>query len=181
MRCGLTMWAFGGLLAVGVGAALLHGQSQNAPTVTPADYLRWRGEMKNWGRWGPDDERGASNLITPARIVNAAKLVKSGIVVSLAHAVPQQVAADVGANGVFHRTTNAITATNTVDTYSVSYHGQAVAHMDTFCHFFFEGKMYNGYSVADNISPETGCKKDGIMAWRDGVVTRAVLYDMPQL
>ena len=41
--------------------------------------------------------------------------------------------------------------------------------------------MYNGYSVADNITPETGCKKDGIMAWKDGIVTRAVLYDIPQL
>lgn len=181
MRRGLTVSVLGGLLAVGVGAAVLYGQSRSAPTVTPADYLRWRSEMKNWGRWGPDDERGASNLITAARIVNAAKLVKSGIVISLAHAVPQQVAADVGVNAVFHRTTNGISATNTTDTYQVSYHGQAVAHMDSFCHFFFEGKMYNGYPVADNISPETGCKKDSIMAWREGVVTRAVLYDMPQL
>lgn len=53
--------------------------------------------------------------------------------------------------------------------------------MDAFCHFFFEGQMYNGYSVADNITPETGCDKGDVMAWRDGIATRAVLYDIPQL
>src|SRR5258706_851807 len=157
------------------------GQTQSPSSATPADYLKWRNELKNWGRWGADDERGASNLITPAKSLSAAKLVKSGIVVSLAHPEPQQVDAEVPAAAVFHRTTNGITATNTTDTYAVSYHGLGVSHMDAFCHFFFEGKMFNGYSVADNISPETGCKKGSIMAWKDGVVTRAVLYDMPAL
>ena len=56
-----------------------------------------------------------------------------------------------------------------------------MSHTDAFCHFFFEGQMYNGYSVKDNITPETGCKAGDIMGRRDGIVTRAVLYDMPQL
>src|SRR5436190_11847444 len=41
--------------------------------------------------------------------------------------------------------------------------------------------MYNGFSVAENITPEAGCRNGSVMAWRDGIVTRAVLYDMPQL
>ena len=61
------------------------------------------------------------------------------------------------------------------------YHGQATAHMDTFCHQYADGQMYNGYSVKDNINPQEGCKKGSIMAWRDGIVTRGVLYDIPQL
>src|SRR6266853_4784599 len=83
-----------GLLLPGVLAISLQrvrGQTQSPSSATPADYLKWRNELKNWGRWGADDERGASNLITPAKSLSAAKLVKSGIVVSLAHAVPQQV------------------------------------------------------------------------------------------
>jgi hypothetical protein len=173
-----------GLLLAGVLAISLQrarSQTQSPSSATPADYLKWRSELKNWGRWGANDERGASNLITPAKSLSAAKLVQSGIVVSLAHAVPQQEGPEVPATAVFHRTTNGITSTNTTDTYSVSYHGLAVSHMDAFCHFFFDGKMFNGYAVADNISPETGCKKGSIMAWKDGVVTRAVLYDIPQL
>jgi kynurenine formamidase len=167
--------------ALGISLRLSQGQDRSQATVTPADYLRWRTEFKNWGRWGPDDQRGASNLITAQKVLSATKLVRSGIVVSLAHPVPQHSDAETPDSAVFHRVTNGISATNTTDNYQVSYHGLTLSHMDAFCHFFFEGKMYNGYSVADNITPETGCKKDDIMAWKDGVVTRAVLYDIPQL
>jgi kynurenine formamidase len=172
------------LVAAAAGAL---AQSQPRPavpgsSVTPADYLRWRDTFKNWGRWGADDQRGTSNLMTPQKVVNAAKLVKTGAVISLAHAEPQQVVADTPASAVFHRTTDgAISATNTTDNYQVSYHGLSVAHMDSFCHFFFDDKMFNGYSAKENITSENGCAKDNIMAWRDGIVARAVLYDMPQL
>jgi kynurenine formamidase len=170
------------ILAVVFGAFAARAERQNSTsTVTPADYIRWRSEIKNWGRWGADDERGASNLITPARIRNAARLVKTGQIVSLAHPMPQKVEADVPAGSVFHRVTNIVSDTITVDNYQVGYHGLVVAHMDAFCHFVFEGQMYNGYPVAGNITPEAGCKKGDIMAWKDGIVTRAVLYDMPQL
>ena len=155
-------------------------QSTNA-SVTPTDYIRWRSEFKNWGRWGADDERGTTNLITPEKVMSAVKLVKTGQVVSLAHAVPQQAAADVPEAAVFHRTTLGIDANATRDNYQVSYHGQATAHMDTFCHQFADGQMYNGFSVKENITPEAGCKKGSVMAWRDGIVTRDVLYDIPQL
>src|SRR5215475_15902696 len=74
-------------------------------SVRPADYIRWRSEFKNWGRWGADDERGTTNLIMPEKVMSVVKLVKTGQVVSLAHAVPQQAAVDVSEGAVFHRTT----------------------------------------------------------------------------
>ena len=40
--------------------------------------------LKNWGRWGPHDEIGTLNNITPQDIVNAARLIRSGKVFSLA-------------------------------------------------------------------------------------------------
>ena len=156
------------------------GQS-NRSSVTPADYMRWKTEFRNWGRWGKDDERGTSNLITAAKIVSVARLVKTGEVVSLAHAVPQKAAADVPDAAVFHRTTLNVGPNSALDNYQVSYHGLSTAHMDAFCHQFADGQMYNGFSVKENITPEAGCKKGSVMAWRDGIVTRAVLYDMPQL
>ena len=63
----------------------------------------------------------------------------------------------------------------------MSYHGLSLGHTDAFCHFFMDGQMYNGYSVKENITPETGCKQGSIMGRRDGIVTRGVLYDMPQM
>ncbi len=120
-------------------------------------------------------------MITPQKVQNALKLVKNGIVVSLAHAEPQVVAADVGAAGIFHRVTNGITEGGTTDNYQVSFHGQTVAHIDSWCHFFENGLMYNGVPVKDNLSAETGCAKGSVMNWKDGIFTRAVLYDMAQL
>ena len=40
-------------------------------------------KCKNWGRWGPDDEAGTLNFITPQDIVAAAALVRKGKVFSL--------------------------------------------------------------------------------------------------
>jgi len=60
----------------------------------------------------------------------------------------------------------------------VSYHGLTVSHIDSWCHFFENGQMYNGTPVADNITPETGCKKGGVMNWKDGILhaSRAVRH-----
>jgi kynurenine formamidase len=160
------------------------GAAAQAPPDTAAlraNYERWRMEFKTWNRWGADDNKGTSNLITPQKVLSAIKLVKRGTVVSLAANEPQQVAADVGANGLFRRTTNAITEGGTTDTYSVSYHGLTVSHIDSWCHFIENGQMYNGIPAKDNITPEAGCIKGGVMNWKDGVFTRAVLYDIAQL
>jgi len=172
------------LRAQGQAGAVARGPAPAAPADTAAmrsDYERWRTEFKTWGRWGNDDNKGTSNLITPQKVLSAIKLVKSGTVISLAANEPQQVAPDVGANGLFRRTTNGITAGGTTDTYSVSYHGLTVSHIDTWCHFFENGQMYNGTPVKDNITPETGCKKGSVMNWKEGIFTRAVLYDIARL
>ncbi len=42
-------------------------QSSSDRHVTKAQYDGWKAELSNWGRWGPDDEIGALNLITPAK------------------------------------------------------------------------------------------------------------------
>ena len=93
-------------LHVQAGSATIQTPAAVAPADTAAmraNYERWRTEFKTWGKWGPDDNKGTSNLITPQKVLSAIELVKSGIVVSLAHPEPQQAAADVSANGVFHR------------------------------------------------------------------------------
>ena len=156
--------------------------------VAPADteelrdqYEQWRQDFKTWGRWGPGDNKGASNLITPEKVLSAARLVRSGTVVSLAPPVPQVAAADVNENGLFLRTTLRITEGGTADNYQVSYHGLTVAHMDSWCHFFENGQMYNGIPVEGNLTAEDGCKQGSVMNWKDGVATRAVLYDIAQL
>ena len=41
----------------------------------------------------------------------------------------------------------------TGDTFFIAYHGYAHTHMDTLCHFLYDGKMYNGYSQ-DEVTEE---------------------------
>ena len=50
--------------------------SETVPTN--AEMQAYLEANKNWGRWGPEDERGALNYITPERVAKAAQAVRTG-------------------------------------------------------------------------------------------------------
>ena len=51
---------------------------------SPATKAQSSDENRWWpSEWGSDDERGAANRMTPMRIVEAARLIREGIVYSL--------------------------------------------------------------------------------------------------
>ena len=50
--------------------------------------------LSNWGRWGPEDELGTLNLITPAARLAAARLVRDGVSVTCARPVVTDLTAD---------------------------------------------------------------------------------------
>src|SRR5262249_2057977 len=64
----------------------------------------------------------------------------------------------------------------TGDTFFISYHGYVHTHMDSLCHFLWDGKMYNGYSK--NEVTENGEAKNAILNFNPGIITRGVLMDM---
>jgi hypothetical protein len=51
------------------------------------EVLGYVEQVSNWGRWGPDDQRGTLNLITDEHRVAAARLVSDGRTVSCARAI----------------------------------------------------------------------------------------------
>src|ERR1700736_6772853 len=64
-----------------------HGPGQGGGMPTPpteADVLSYHEKLSNWGRWGPEDQLGTLNLITPQTRRSAAALVREGISVSCA-------------------------------------------------------------------------------------------------
>src|SRR5690349_19486887 len=132
-------------------------------------------QVKNWGRWGPDDQLGAANLITEGKRREALALAKNGITVSLAHPPIKEVAPD-NPNPFNHTMNRGLTT----DTYSVSYHGYAHSHIDALCHFLYKDQTYNGYARAD-VNTDKGCAKLGIDNLKNGVITRGVLVDIPHL
>ena len=49
-----------------------------------ADVEALAQQYKNWGKWGPDDQLGTLNYITPDLVRSAATLVRDGRILSLA-------------------------------------------------------------------------------------------------
>jgi hypothetical protein len=47
------------------------------------DFRRAADDVRNWGRWGDDDEIGTLNFITAEKVAEAAGCVKKGSVISL--------------------------------------------------------------------------------------------------
>ena len=169
-----------GLILLAAGMSIPYAQTAgNArPTITnAADFNRAMKELSNWGRWGKEDELGAANLITPAKRKQALALAKEGVTISLAHDVAQEKAPD--APFILERTLNAVTETGTTDRYQYTgtYHGIVHSHLDAVnCHIMWEGKGYNGRST-EEIRAAGGCPKGNINVLKDGVVTRAILFD----
>ena len=141
------------------------------------DFERAMEELSNWGRWGAEDELGASNLITPDKRIAAAALVTEGISVSLAHDVAQERALD--ASSILNREVLRVSATGASDRYQYtgSYHGVIHSHLDAVdCHIMYEGKGYNGVAM-EEIEAAGGCPRGSINALKDGIVTRGILFD----
>src|SRR6516165_781096 len=117
------------------------------PLVTQAEYERWQKNLSNWGRWGKDDELGTLNLITPAKHLAAAALVKDGVAVSLASNAQTRKDIDVPCPVEW----SMVTASEAGATDRVAYpciHGAGTTHLDSFAHRFFGGRMWNGYPVS---------------------------------
>ncbi len=156
-------------------------QAPRAPAMARADFEKLLKQVSNWGRWGADDQKGATNLITPAVRRRALGLVRDGESYSMAHDAEFQrgpdnttpVVSKMIATGVAARDTG---PANTGDSFFMQYHGYAHTHMDSFCHFLYDGKMYNGFSK-DEVT-ENGAAKGSIINFKNGIMTRGVLMDM---
>src|ERR1700744_2986757 len=119
-------------------------------------------KLKNWGRWGQDDQVGTLNHILPEDIVRAAGLIRTGKVFALGipldHSGPQ--------TGIFGNRWNPIhtmlaTGTDAAggrqdkaspiyyadDAFNMPVH--AATHWDALGHIFYEGKMYNGFDARE--------------------------------
>jgi kynurenine formamidase len=145
------------------------------PTVTEAEYERWKKDLSNWGRWGKDDQIGALNLITPSKRRQAADLVKEGFAVSLAADVDTVKAVDN--QNPYEHTMLAIGS----DRIAVSYHGIAHTHLDSLAHVNANGVFYNGYTPDPEAVLKQGHPRNSIHNVKNGIFTRAILIDIPRL
>jgi kynurenine formamidase len=175
------------ILVAGTMAAGWVAVAQSNRNATKADFDRLMTELSNWGRWGKDDQMGAVNLITPEKRRLALRVVKEGASFSMAHNAeferaidnPTPIERKMTRTGVFDAQKGAPETGGSGDTFFISYHGYVHTHMDSLCHFFYKGKMYNGYSQQE--VTESGAAKNSILNFKNGIVTKAVLFDIPRL
>jgi hypothetical protein len=155
--------------------------------VTLPLLARWEHDLSNWGRWGPDDQRGTLNLITPQKTVEATRLVTDGVSVTLQHFPTGERAVDAQAFGEFRHWMSRVNPQTgeplfALDEIQFSLHDGLLSHIDALCHYRTEinGEyvIYNGYP--QNLTAE-GCQDLAVDRMGPGYVTRGVLVDMPLL
>src|SRR5258708_22116587 len=151
-------------------------------------------KYKNWGRWGATDEIGTLNHTTPADIVAAAQLVRTGKVISLAlnfdHTGPQGAKSKYPAMGRVNPV-HTMLRTGT-DAYSgvLDHRGiraaddmvvmplQCGTQWDGLGHVFYENNMWNGYGCREVTS--AGSQKRGIEKTKARIVGRGLFLDVPR-
>ncbi len=117
-------------------------------------------KLRNWGRWGNDDQIGTLNHVTPQDIVAAGQLIRKGKVFALGIPLDQS----GPQNGLFGGRWNPIHTMLATGTDAVAgrqdaspnlrYADDAIdmpvqgaTHWDSLGHIFYEDKMYNGHDA----------------------------------
>jgi kynurenine formamidase len=160
--------------------------------VTMNDINSAAKRLKNWGRWGKDDEIGTLNYITPDDVVAATRLVRSGKVYSLAlnydSKGPQIGKTSYAPMGRFNPV-HLMLRTGT-DAYAgvLDQRGiraaddivvmplQCGTQWDGLGHVFYENSMWNGYDCREVTS--AGAQKCGIEKTKQRMVGRGIFLDV---
>lgn len=139
-------------------------------------------QLSNWGRWGPDDQRGTTNLITPERIAAAAGLIRTGETLALGIPLdsdgpqpggdrtnPIRLMAETGQEQMFPG------GFRYADDY-VFMPLQAGSQYDALAHVHYDGFLYNGHPAGGlTVKGAAAC---GIENQSNGIVGRGVLLDV---
>ena len=153
------------------------------PAVTASEFRELFEALSNWGRWGGDDERGAVNELTPARVADAARLVATGETVSLSRPLDTRRGPANPEPAVHDMTLLTDSGSGSLrfakDFVGVDYHNDTHSHIDALCHVAFDGALYNG-RPSDSVTA-AGATVNTIEALARGLVGRGVLLDVPRL
>ena len=149
--------------------------------VSLAEFEAMFEAVKTWGRWGPDDDRGTLNYITPDKVAAAARLVRSGRTVSMAIPI-NKVAGPDNPNPAVHLM-SMLHDTPIGDqglTFGMCFlgmasHGDCHTHVDALNHVGYKGFLFNGKPVS--VLTARGSDWGSITAYSTGIVGRGVLLD----
>ena len=145
-------------------------------------------ELSNWGRWGDDDEIGTLNFITPEKLVQAARLVKSGKVFDLGIPFDKhgpQPSGKLRMNPVhmmtllpadFADTADGMMATDDMVILGL----QVATQWDSLAHIGYNSLFYNNVPAAA-INHRTGASRNSFDKSVSHLISRGVLLDIARL
>ncbi len=153
-------------------------------TVSDAELIALYQRVDNAGRWGPDDELGTLNFITAAKRIAAARLVQSGVVVSLAHPISPEESNPPGRvvrEMQYARPPEHVGVPwNAGDRLTLEVHAASLTHVDCLSHIAsHDHRVYNERDF-DAVAAEHGITHGSVFAQRGGIVTRGVLLDVAE-
>ena len=171
-----------------------------------SDFHRAAERVRNWGRWGDEDELGTLNLITSQKLVEAGALVRQGKLFALGADFdaqgPQGATAPFRTNPIHLMTIDGGDAAAYADTVrgwgheSAEFIGrlfdngpmrfnddyvimplQAATQWDALSHVYYDDQLYNGFPASTVTSfGATRCSIDKVDV--KGVTSRGVLLDV---
>ncbi len=138
--------------------------------------------LRNWGRWGEDDERGTVNLITPERLVAAAGLIRNGRIFDLGipfdergpqsgalRPNPMHLMSETGDEQLFPG------GFKYADDF-IFMSLQSASQWDSLAHVYYDDKLYNGFPARDvTVKGAAHCAID---RQAKGIAGRGVLLDI---
>ena len=162
-----------------------HDHNDHGPSVSAL----LKDSPRNWGKWGPDDEVGSLNYLTPEVIVKAAGAIKSGKVFTLQvkMANPEGDPVWPGRAGAIR--TTVIDEGNWIAGKGIDFPGglhyaddylscftQGSTQYDALGHVWYDGQIWNGYDAKTTIG---GLAKASVMPLAEhGIVGRGILLDI---
>jgi kynurenine formamidase len=142
--------------------------------------------VSNWGRWGPTDQRGTLNLLTPAHVRAAGALIRVGTTVSCALPIATWPRVDnpfparhlmLAAGDAARHDPGMPGFEAAFDLLLLQPHGPTSSHIDALSHVFIDGRMYNDIDSGEVRSD--GARTHTVMNFAGGIVGRGVLLDIP--
>jgi kynurenine formamidase len=150
----------------------------------PPEFTDLAAAVRNWGRWGPDDELGTTNLVTPDVRRRAAACVRTGRAFSLALPLSESEGIQTGILPGRINPVRSMVQLNqpTMGSEQVLTNDdmvvmglQCATHWDGLAHVSYGGHIWNGYEAGTVTS--AGATRCGIHRIRT-LVSRGVLLDV---
>jgi len=146
-------------------------------------------KLRNWGRWGDDDQRGTLNHIGPEALVRAASELREGKAIRLGLNFDKD-----GPQLNTKRFNPRLYVTELFggpgEDKSEMFFTDDVIHMplqaatqwDALGHVHYDGHLYNGCKVHDTLSVNEGAKRLGVEHLASpGIVSRGILLDIARM